>query len=395
MKKKVKSRKGNVMKFFHLADLHIGKRVNEFDLLEDQKYILGQILTLAGREKPDAVVIAGDLYDRSVPPSGAVELLDAFLTELAGKGCAVLAVSGNHDSPERLDFGSRIMSRSGVTIAGSFRGKPQEVTLTDSRGPVRFWLLPYLKPAYAAPYFPPEQLGSYEDTVRAALSAAKRESGERNVLVAHQFVTAFGTEPERCGSETLSLGGSDAVDFSVFDGFDYVALGHLHGPQRIGRPEVRYAGSPLKYSFSETRQKKSVAVVELHEKGSVSVRLEPLSPLHDMRVIRGPIEELTKPENVTSGSPQDYIRAELTDRHAVARAADRLRAVYPNLMCIEFAAAADPAAPSKTAASGDVAHRTPQELFAEFYRNQNGRALPNEERAELEEAVRTAEEEEA
>jgi exonuclease SbcD len=378
------------MKFFHLSDLHIGKRVNEFDLLKDQEYILGQILTLAKREKPDAVLIAGDLYDRSVPPAGAVELLDSFLTELAGLCCAVLAISGNHDSPERLDFGSRIMSRSGVTIAGSFRGKPQEVTLRDCYGPVHFWLLPYLKPACAAPYFPPEKLSSCESTVRTALSAAGWNPTERNVLVAHQFVTAFGTDPERCDSETLSLGGSDAVDFSAFDGFDYVALGHLHGPQHIGRQEVRYAGSPLKYSFSEVRQKKSVAVVELKEKGSVSIRFEPLSPLHEMRVIRGPIAELTKQENVTCGSREDYIRAELTDGHAIARAADRLRAVYPNLMCIEFTGAPGPAAPSKTAASGDVAHRTPQELFAEFYCNQNGRELPEGECAELENAVRAA-----
>lgn len=381
------------MKFFHLADLHVGKRVNEFDLLEDQEYILEQILSAVRREKPDAVLMAGDLYDRSVPPAEAVEVLDSFLTELAGLGIAVLAVSGNHDSPERLDFGSRLMNQAGVTIAGSFRGKPEQVTLRDRFGPVHFWLLPFLKPAYAAPYFPPEQVSAAEAAVKAAVAAAGADFSERNVIAAHQLVTAFGEEPERCDSETVTLGGTDAVDFSVFSGFDYAALGHLHGPQRIGRPEVRYAGSPLKYSFSEARQNKSVTLVELGEKGGVSVKLIPLAPLHDMREIRGPIAELTNPENAAARDCEDYIRAVLTDSHAVADAADRLRAVYPNLMTIEFAALPGENVPSKTAASGDVAHRTPQELFNEFYRNQNGCELPEEELPELEKAVRAAKEE--
>ena len=381
------------MKFLHLADLHIGKRVNEFDLTEDQRYILGQILSIAEENRPDAVLLAGDLYDRSVPPGAAVELLDEFLTQLARRGLPVFAVSGNHDSPERLGFGSRIMRRSGVTIAGSFRGAPEHVTLSDEYGPVNIWLQPFLRPAMAEPFFPPEQVASYEAAVRAAIGAARIDEAERNVLVAHQFVTAFGKQPETCDSETVSVGGADQVDASAFDAFDYVALGHLHGPQRVGRPEVRYAGSPLKYSFSEARQKKSVTFAELKEKGRVGISTVPLAPLHDMREIRGPIVGLTDPENAAFGSREDYIRATLTDGHAVADAAERLRAVYPNLMTVDFesARAAD-AGPSKTAASGDVARRTPQELFEEFYRNQNGRELPENERPELESAVRAAKE---
>lgn len=383
--------RGKSMKFLHLADLHIGKRVNEFDLKEDQKYILDRILEICDENRPDAVLIAGDLYDRSVPPGEAVELLDEFLTQLSSRGLPVFAVSGNHDSPERLDFGSRIMRRNGVTIAGSFRGHMEKTTLSDKFGPVNVWLLPFLKPALAEPYFPPEQTGTYEDAVRAAIGASEIPEKERNVLVAHQFVTAFGTQPETCDSETVSIGGADQVDASVFAAFDYVALGHLHGPQRIGRPAVRYAGSPLKYSFSEARQKKSVTFVELKEKGRVEISTVPLVPLHDMREIRGPITELTKPENAEFGSREDYIRATLTDEHAVADAAERLRAVYPNLMCIDFESArTSETGPSKTAASGDVAHRTPQELFEEFYRNQNDRALPENERPELENAVRAA-----
>lgn len=379
------------MKFLHLADLHIGKRVNEFSLMEDQKYILGRILEISDENRPDAVLIAGDLYDRSVPPGEAVELLDEFLTQLSARNLPVFAVSGNHDSPERLDFGSRIMRRNGVTIAGSFRGSAVKAALSDEYGPVNIWLLPFLKPAMAEPFFPPEQTGSYEDAVRAAIGASGIDPRERNVLVAHQFVTAFGMQPETCDSETVSVGGADQVDVSVFGAFDYVALGHLHGPQRIGRPEVRYAGSPLKYSFSEARQKKSVTFAELKEKGRVEISAVPLVPLHEMREIRGPITELTKPENAAFGSRDDYIRATLTDGHAVADAAERLRAVYPNLMCIDFESArAAAAVPSKTAASGDVAHRAPQELFEEFYRNQNGRELPENERPELEDAVRAA-----
>ena len=381
------------MKFLHLADLHIGKRVNEFDLKEDQKYILERILEISDENRPDAVLIAGDLYDRSVPPGEAVELLDEFLTRFSSRGLPVFAVSGNHDSPERLDFGSRIMRRNGVTIAGSFRGHLEKTPLSDEYGPVNVWLLPFLKPAMAEPFFPPEQTGSYEDAVRAAIGASEVDTRERNVLVAHQFVTAFGKQPETCDSETLSIGGADQVDASAFDAFDYVALGHLHGPQRIGRPEVRYAGSPLKYSFSEARQKKSVTFAELKEKGRVEITAVPLAPLRDMREIRGPIAGLTKQENASFGSREDYIRATLTDGHAVADAAERLRAVYPNLMCIDFESARSAeAGPSKTAASGDVAHRTPQELFEEFYRNQNERGLPENERPELESAVRAARE---
>jgi exonuclease SbcD len=382
------------MKFLHLADLHIGKRVNEFDMTDDQRFILEEILTIIARIGPDAVLIAGDLYDRSVPPGEAVGLLDDFLTELSGRGVRVFAVSGNHDSPERLNFGSRIMAKNGVTIAGAFRGHLAETTLTDRYGPVHLYLLPFLKPAAAAPFFRPGQADSYEDAVRAALGTREIDTGERNVLVAHQFVTAAGKEPERCDSETVSAGGVDRVDASVFSAFDYVALGHLHGPQQAGRPEVRYAGSPLKYSFSEVRQKKSVTVVELKEKGTVEISAVPLTPKREMREIRGPIAELTRPEVAAPGNPDDYIHATLTDGHAVADAAGRLRAVYPNLMAIDFEAArsASPE-PSKTAASGDVAHRPPEELFAEFYRNQNGGELPEREREELARAVRAASEE--
>lgn len=381
------------MRFLHLSDLHIGKRVNEYSMTEDQRFILRQILGLAEDTRPDAVLIAGDLYDRSVPPGEAVGLLDDFLTELCARGVPVFAVSGNHDSPERLEFGSRIMRKNGVVLAGAFRGRPDVAVLSDRFGPVHLYLLPFLKPASAAPFFG-DEADTTENAVRCALRACRIDPAERNVLVAHQFVTDRGRQPQRCDSETLSLGGSDEVDVSAFGAFDYVALGHLHGPQHIGRPEVRYAGSPLKYSFSEARQKKSVTLAELGEKGKIEITPLPLTPLHDMREIRGPIGALTRPEIAAQGPADDYIRAVLTDGGEVADAVGRLRAVYPNLMRIDFEAAGTPAAEdSRSAASGDLTHRTPEDLFTEFYRKQHGRELPEPERAELEKAVLAAERE--
>lgn len=376
------------MKLLHLSDLHIGKRVNEFSMLEDQKFILEQILKIARETKPDAVLIAGDLYDRGVPSAEAVTLLDDFLTELAGTGPAVLAASGNHDSPERLDFGSRLMKKSGVTIAGVFRGKPEFADLTDSFGTVRVHLLPFLKPASAAPFFPEETVESFEDAVRLALGAAERIAG-RNVLVAHQFITAGREEPLRCDSEMISVGGAENVDASVFAGFDYVALGHLHGAQRIGGDHIRYAGSPLKYSFSEARRSKSVTLVELGEPGRVEISLLPLTPLRDLREIRGPIAGLISCAAEGGGS-QDYIRAILTDRDEVPDAAGKLRAVFPNLMRIDFERGAGPEEEGTTAAHGDLSRKTPLELFTEFYRDQTGEEMTEAETAVMRQVVKKA-----
>lgn len=381
------------MKLLHLSDLHIGKRVCEFSMLEDQRYILTQILGVARDAKPDAVLIAGDLYDRSIPGGEAVTLLDDFLTELAARRTPVFAISGNHDSPERLDFGSRIMRQRGVTIAGAFQGRPQGAVLSDEYGPVHIVLLPFLRPAAAQPFFGPEQTDTYGHAVRAALGTLELNPAERNVLVAHQFVVSGGTEPERCDSETVSVGGLDSVDASAFSGFDYVALGHLHGPQQIGRPSVRYAGSPLKYSFSEARQKKSVTLVELGEKGKLEWTQIPLTPLRDLRELRGPIAELTSPEAAGQGNREDYVRAVLTDEKEVADAAGKLRAVFPNLMRIDFENARTAAPDSDTAASGDPAERTPAELFEEFYESRNGAPMSERERELLRQAVEAAQEE--
>ena len=277
------------MKFLHLADLHLGKRVNGFSMLEDQAHILRQILAILDDEQPDGVLIAGDVYDKSVPSVEAVGLLDGFLTELRARGVPVLLISGNHDSPERLAFGGRVMDSCGIHISPVYDGALAPVTLQDAFGPVHVWLLPFVKPAHVRRWFPDADIESYTDAVAEAVAHMAIDTAARNVLVTHQFVTG-GT---RSGSEELSVGGTDNVDSGVFAPFDYVALGHLHGAQHIGRETIRYAGSPLKYSFSEARQHKSVTVVTLGEKGDVQVRTVALTPLRELREIRGSYDELT------------------------------------------------------------------------------------------------------
>ena len=314
------------MKFLHLADLHLGKRVNGFSMLEDQAHILRQILAILDDEQPDGVLIAGDVYDKSVPSVEAVELLDGFLTELRARGVPVLLISGNHDSPERLAFGGRVMDSCGIHISPVYDGALAPVTLHDEFGPVHVWLLPFVKPAHVRRWFPDADVESYTDAVAEAVAHMDIDTAARNVLVTHQFVTG-GT---RSGSEELSVGGTDNVDSRVFAPFDYVALGHLHGAQHIGRETIRYAGSPLKYSFSEARQHKSVTVVTLGEKGDVQVRTAALTPLRELREIRGSYDELTARsfyEHTTYRS--DYLHLILTDEQDVFDAMSRLRTIYP------------------------------------------------------------------
>ena len=359
------------MKLMHLSDLHIGKRVNEFNMLEDQQHILSQILKTVEQEKPSGILIAGDIYDKSQPSAEAVELLDDFLTKLVAFGQPVFMISGNHDSPERLGFGSRIMKTNGLHIAGVFDGTMQKEALTDEFGPVNIYLLPFLKPALVRPYFE-QSIESYTDAVQAVITAANIDINERNVLVSHQFVTNGAQQPVRSESESVSVGGLDNVDTSVFDGFDYVALGHLHGPQGIGLDTIRYAGSPLKYSFSEARQKKSITILELGDKNNVEIRLIPFVPLRNMREIKGPIAELMRAGAEDAVGAHDYIHATITDEEEVYDAIGQLRQIYPNIMNIDFENSRTlQLVSSKTAASGDVAQKSPMELFAEFYQNQN------------------------
>lgn len=359
------------MKFLHLADLHLGKRVNGFSMLEDQAHILRQILAILDDEQPDGVLIAGDVYDKSVPSVEAVGLLDGFLTELRARGVPVLLISGNHDSSERLAFGGRVMDSCGIHISPVYDGALAPVTLHDTFGPVHVWLLPFVKPAHVRRWFPDADIESYTDAVAEAVAHMDIDTAARNVLVTHQFVTGGA----RSGSEELSVGGTDNVDSGVFAPFDYVALGHLHGAQHIGRETIRYAGSPLKYSFSEARQHKSVTVVTLGEKGDVQVRTAALTPLRELREIRGSYDELTARsfyEHTTYRS--DYLHLILTDEQDVFDAMSRLRTIYPYLMTLDYDNARTRAAGGMSVPA-ETERRTPLELFEALYQRQNHRPM--------------------
>lgn len=365
------------MKFLHLADLHLGKRVNGFSMLEDQAHILRQILAILDDEQPDGVLIAGDVYDKSVPSVEAVGLLDGFLTELRARGVPVLLISGNHDSPERLAFGGRVMDSCGIHISPVYDGALAPVTLQDAFGPVHVWLLPFVKPAHVRRWFPDADIESYTDAVAEAVAHMDIDTAARNVLVTHQFVTGGA----RSGSEELSVGGTDNVDSGVFAPFDYVVLGHLHGAQHIGRETIHYAGSPLKYSFSEARQHKSVTVVTLGEKGDVQVRTVALTPLRELREIRGSYDELTARsfyEHTTYRS--DYLHLILTDEQDVFDAMSRLRTIYPYLMTLDYDNARTRAAGGMSVPA-ETERRTPLELFEALYTRQNHQPMSEVQRA--------------
>ena len=361
------------MRFMHLSDLHLGKRVNEFSMLEDQSFILKQILDIADAELPDAVIIAGDIYDKSIPPAEAVQLFDDFLCALAQRKLQVFVLSGNHDSPERLAFGARLMNLSGIHISPVYDGTVLPTVLKDDYGIVNIYMLPFIKPAHVHHCYQDESIVSYTDAVSTAIRHMNVDPTSRNVLVTHQFVTGA----QRSDSEYVSVGGSDNVNASVFDFFDYVALGHLHGPQHIERESIRYCGTPLKYSFSEVNHQKSVTIVEMAEKGELAIRTIPLTPLHDLREIRGTYMELTDRSNYVGTATDDYLHITLTDEQDVPDAIGRLRIVYPNLMKLDYDNLRTRNG-TKLSLSGDLKKKSPLELFKELYEKQNGQPMSQE-----------------
>jgi len=362
------------MRFLHIADLHIGKIVNGFSLLEDQRFALENVLQLAASHEADALLLAGDLYDKTAPSAEAVALLDWFLTQTAEADLPCFAIPGNHDSAERVGYAARLLQRQGVYVPSAFTGKVEHFALEDEHGPVNVWLLPFLKPVHVRAAFPEhaDEIGQdYTAALRCVLEACEIDSAQRNILLAHQFVTWGGVEPERTDSE-LSLGGLDNVDASVFDAFDYAALGHVHRPQRIGRDEVRYAGSLLKYSFSEIRYPKSAVLINMGPKGQVDIELLPLPALRDMREIKGPLSELLSEEVASAGNPLDYLHVVLTDEEPIIDAISRIRAVYPNVMALDYENRRTQAASSLDSPEENDADLTPFELFARFFEQQNG-----------------------
>ena len=362
------------MKFLHLADLHLGKRVNGFDLLEDQRYILEQILALCDSNKVDAVVLAGDIYDAPVPPAAACTLLDWFLTQLAARRIAVLAVSGNHDSAERLDYAAGLLANQNVYIAGQFRGAPRQIVLNDRFGPVEFTLLPFVRAATVRHYMPEADLPDYDSAVAAALSACA-PSAERRVLVAHQMVVAGLCPPQLSGSETapLTVGTVDSVDTAHFSGFSYTALGHIHRAQRVGSDTVRYAGAPLCYHLDECGMEKSATLVRLGRRGVDGIDTLPLHPRRAMRHIVGPLAKLVEHPADTG----DYIWATLTDPTPQPDAMAMLRTAYPNAMRLDYRPQGAEILPADTAQS--VRGKPFASLFEDFFTQMNGRPLTVEE----------------
>lgn len=365
------------MKFIHLSDLHLGKRVNEYSMLEDQEYILNKIINIIDGEKPDGVLIAGDVYDKAVPSTEAVSLFDDFLTRLAERKLHVFVISGNHDSPERISFGSRLMDESGIHISQVYSGEIAPYAMTDEYGVVNVYMLPFVKPVHVR-RFSNETIESYTDAMRVAIAGMNVDKDERNVLITHQFVTGA----ERFESEDISVGGADNVDASVFDDFDYVALGHIHGPQNCSSARVRYCGTPLKYSFSEANDNKSVTVVELGKKGDLNVRTIPLIPKRNLVEIRGTYEELMAKsfyENTTYC--EDYMHITLTDEDDIVDAIGKLRTVYHNLMKLDYDNIRTRSA-STIDGAADVENKSPLELFADFYELQNNQKI-NEKQTEF------------
>lgn len=366
------------MKFIHISDLHLGKRVYEFSMMEEQRDILEKILNVADNERVEAVLISGDVYDRQVPSAEAVQLFDWFLTALAGRGLFVFVISGNHDSAERLSFGAKLMETRRVYIAPVFAGKIAPVTLTDDYGEISIYLLPFLKPAYVRRFYPEEEIADYEDALRTVMERTEVDTAKRNVLLAHQFVTGA----QRSESEEISVGGLDNVSAENFAVFDYTALGHIHKPQSAGAPHIRYCGTPLKYSFSETGHEKSATVVELKEKGKVDIRTIRLEPLRDLREIKGSYEELTDKRNWENTRTEDYLHVTLTDEEDVPEAIRKLRVIYPNIMKLDYDNRRTRSAVS-VGISEKQEERTPLQLFEELYRLQNNQDFGEEQREYL------------
>ena len=375
------------MKLIHLSDLHLGKRVNEFSMIEDQKYILNQILGIIDEEQPDGILLAGDLYDRPVPSAEAVQLLDSFLTRLAKRKIPVYAISGNHDSAERIAFGSHIMSSSGICMSPVYDGKTAKYCLMDNYGEVWIHLLPFIRPAVVRHVFAgeegAEEIRTYQEAVQAAVEHMDLDTEKRNVLVAHQFVVGAMS----CDSEEITVGGIDQIEGAVFRDFDYVALGHIHSPQNVGNDRIRYCGTPLKYSFSEAGQQKSVTVVELLEKGNLRIREIPLKPQRDMRKLKGTYMEITSLSGYQDTNTEDYVQITLTDEEDIVNGMQKLRTIYPNLMRLEYDNRRT-RENQEIAGTETVKRKSELEYFEEFFELQNNQPMNEEQRKFSEDLIR-------
>ena len=367
------------MKFLHLGDLHLGKTLSDFDLIEDQRYILDQILRIADKESIDGVFIAGDVYDKSIPSEAATRLLDYFLIELAKKEIKVFMVSGNHDSDDRLNYGSALFASNQIFISAVFDGTLHKQSFADGNTEIAIYMLPFVKASQVRHYFPDEDIRNYDDAVRAIIKNTVINRKHKNILVAHQFVAGREEDPALAGSESIgtqSVGLVEKIGYDCFDDFDYVALGHIHSPQKVGRDEIRYSGSPMKYSLSEANNEKTVPLITVSAEESVRIELVPLKPMRNMRHIKGTLKELLDKKNVKA--TEDFIYATLTDEDIVNDAMGIFQQVYPNTVRIDY-----DNSHTKEIEQVDISriaeNKTFPELIGDFYRQMYGCEITEEE----------------
>lgn len=361
------------MKFLHTSDLHIGKRLHETSLLEDQKYILNQIIKIAKDQKVDAVLISGDVYDKSIPQADAVTIFDRFITELSNCEIKVFMISGNHDSAQRLDFMSELLKDRGVYFCGSYKGELECITLTDEFGELNVYLLPFIKPSNVCQYFEKEEIDSYESAVKFVIENTDIDYAKRNIILSHQFITGSATD----GSEELIIGGLDNISSQIYQQFDYTALGHIHRGQMVGSEKIRYSGTPLKYSFSEASHNKSVTVITMREKGDMDISQHSLTPLRDLRCIRGSFSDITDITQIDATMTQDFIKVTLTDEYDIPDAIMHLRSVFPNILALDYDN-------NRTRAISDIndlethSEVSPFEMFEALYKAQYDTPLDDE-----------------
>ena len=367
------------MRLIHLGDLHLGKSLGDFDLIEDQRYILDRILEIVDKNNIDGVLIAGDVYDRAIPSEAATNLLDYFLKSLAERNVKTFMISGNHDSDDRLNYGSSLFAANQIYISAQFKGSLYKQTVNDEFGEVNIYLLPFVKASQVRHFFPEEKIENYDAAVRTILKYTDIDFEKRNVIVAHQFVAGIGSDPELGGSEgagTMSVGLVEKIGYDCFDGFDYAALGHIHSPQCVGREEVRYSGSPLKYSLSEVNNDKSVPMITLGDKGDVKIELLKLRPLRDMRHLKGPIEKLLDKSNISG--PEDFIYATLTNEDIINDAMGIMQQVYPNTVRIDYDNSRTREL-ERIDITAITQHRSFDELISDFYRKMYSCEISEEE----------------
>ena len=371
------------MKIMHLSDLHLGKRVNEFSMIEDQTYILNEIINIIDEQKPKVIILAGDIYDKPIPPAEAVELFDDFLYKLSKRNLYVFIISGNHDSAERIAFGSRLFDKSGIYLSPVYNGKILPISVDDECGDINFYMLPFIKPVHVRRFFPDASISTYTDALNTVITDMNIDNNKRNILITHQFVTGS----SRTESEDVSVGGSDNVDADIFKDFDYVALGHIHRSQSCGSEYIRYCGTPLKYSFSESKDTKSITVIDIKEKGDIKLDFIPLTPLRDMVEIKGSYNELMlKSFYENTSLPTDYVHITLTDEEDIPDVITKLRVIYKNIMKLDYDN-------QRTRKSSEinlinaVDSMSPLELFDTFYEIQNGNHLSDAQRVFLENII--------